>query len=177
MSRHRGRTSVSGFLRVGDGFKEEAAGGGGPGGDVKIGCAATLQELFELLQGHLAGADFDEDADDAADHAPEEVGGFKSDGEQVVLFVGFGGVEDDEGRFVRPGGVFGGEADEVVFAGEELGGVLDGSEVEGVFDPPDVPFEEGGFAGGDLVDVGAGEGVVPGGRYRVRDLNALVVAA
>lgn len=54
------------------------------------------------------------------------------------------------------------EGAEVVAAREEGGGVGHGLDIELVLDPPDLALVEGGFAGGDLVEVGAGGGVVAG---------------
>lgn len=150
---------------VGDFFEKKAARGGGPSRDGEFGF--TGEKFAKLIERDFAEADFDEGADNAADHFPEEVGGFDAEENQVVGGADFGGGDDDDGGFAGLGVVGLGEVAEVVAAGEERGGVGHGLEVEAVLDPPDLALVEGGFAGGDLVEVGAGGGVVAGVEVRV----------
>ena len=42
-------------------------------GVFRSGIGLELQESFELFDGHIAASDLGEQADDAADHFPEEV--------------------------------------------------------------------------------------------------------
>lgn len=80
---------------VGDFFKEKAARRGGPGGDGQFGF--TVEKFAELIEREFALADLDQGADEAADHLPEEVGGFDAEEDEVVGGADFGGRDDDEG--------------------------------------------------------------------------------
>lgn len=64
-----------------------------------------------------------------------------------------------------------GEGGEVVAAREQGGGISHGLDIQPILDPPDVAFVECRLAGGDLVDVGAGDGVVAGMEVRMGLLN------
>ena len=112
---------------------------------------------------HPAGADLDEDADDAPDHLPEEVrGGDPHENEAV----GFGrrrhlDALDDDDRRVVPLRVLA-VALEVVPPREEPGGALHGADVERVPHPVDEGLPEAGAPAGDAVAVDALHGVVAG---------------
>lgn len=58
----------------------------------------------------------------------------------------------------------GGEVMPAAKQGRRIGHRLD---IQPFLDPPDVALVEGGLAGGDLIDVGAGDGVVAGMEVRM----------
>lgn len=110
----------------------------------------------------MTKADAGECSRKAADHPPEEVGGFDLEQDEVAGLLDGGGMDLNEGGLAGAGGVEGAEEGEVVAAGQMAGGEAHRGERKRLFDPPDVLFVEGGFADGVAVFVNAGDGVVAG---------------
>ena len=146
----------------------EAAGGGGLVGLEAVGGG---EEAGEPVEAVAAAGDVDEGADDDAGHVVEEAVGFELEEEFV------GGVDEIEAAEGAGGGggvgaagglgllaAVGGEADEVVSAGEEGGAGAQGGEVERGGEVPDAVGEEGVELGGavEAVAVDLAEGGAAG---------------
>jgi hypothetical protein len=120
----------------------------------------AAEQGSEAGEVEVPGSDLHQGADDAADHLPEEVGGGEADQDQ-----GAGGLQGDALDHHEGAGLLGRlltEEAEVVAAGQQRRGLAHGPDVERALDPPDAALGERRAPPGDLVEVGAGDGVVPG---------------
>ena len=99
--------------------------------------------------------------DDTADHLPDEMRALDPDQDQRIAVGNLQLVDEDDGGFFH--GIVVGEAAEVPHADERRCGVAHQADIEGLADPPDERFAKRRPASGDLVEIAAADGIVPGG--------------
>ncbi len=87
--------------------------------------------------------------------------GLDSELDDIALGLDLRALHNDHSGFVGPGGIGRTKADEVMPADQQGCGPAHGPDVQGLFHPPDGFFGERLFSGRNLVDVGAGNRVMP----------------
>ena len=108
----------------------------------------------------LAAADRGEDADETPDHAPEEMGADDPHEDEIAVLDDLQPIDEHPGGLLAR--LVGAERRVVLHADERARRLAHPRDVERLLDPPDVGLEERRLPAGDLIEVAARLGVVPG---------------